>query len=51
MSHEHLLEMLGGFPAKGMIAGWLKAGIFEAGKGFAPTGEGTPRAVLFRLCC
>ena len=26
-----------------MIAGWLKAGIFEAGKGFAPTGEGTPQ--------
>jgi len=43
ISHEHLLEMLGGFPAKGMIAGWLKAGIFEAGKGFAPTGEGTPQ--------
>ena len=35
--------MLGGFPAKEMIAGWLKAGIFEAGKGFAPTGEGTPQ--------
>jgi RNA-directed DNA polymerase len=32
--------MLGGFPARDMIAGWLKAGIFEAGKGFAPTGEG-----------
>src|SRR6266849_8998701 len=43
ISHEHLLEMLGGFPARGMIAGWLKAGIFEAGKGFAPTGEGTPQ--------
>jgi RNA-directed DNA polymerase len=43
ISHEHLLEMLGGFPAKAMIAGWLKAGIFEAGKGFAPTGEGTPQ--------
>jgi RNA-directed DNA polymerase len=43
ISHEHLLEMLGGFPAKGMIAGWLKAGVFEAGKGFAPTGEGTPQ--------
>ena len=43
ISHGHLLEMLGGFPAKGMIAGWLKAGIFEAGKGFAPTGEGTPQ--------
>jgi len=39
ISHEHLLEMLGDFPAKAMIAGWLKAGISEAGKGFAPTGE------------
>jgi RNA-directed DNA polymerase len=26
-----------------MIAGWLKAGIFEAGKGLAPTEEGTPQ--------
>src|SRR6266700_8064740 len=43
ISHEHLLEMLGGFPANGMVAGWLKAGIFEAGKGFAPTEEGTPQ--------
>ncbi len=43
ISHEYLLEVLGGFPARDMIAGWLKAGIFEAGKGFAPTGEGTPQ--------
>jgi len=43
ISHEHLLEMLGDFPAKAMIAGWLKAGIFDAGKGFAPTWEGTPQ--------
>ena len=43
ISHEHLLKMLGGFPAKGMVAGWLRAGIFEAGKGFAPIGEGTPQ--------
>jgi RNA-directed DNA polymerase len=43
ISHGHLLSMLGGFPAKEMIAGWLKAGVFEAGKGFAPTGEGTPQ--------
>jgi RNA-directed DNA polymerase len=43
ISHEHLLTMLGGFPAKGMIAGWLRAGIFEAGKGFTPAGEGTPQ--------
>jgi RNA-directed DNA polymerase len=43
ISHGHLLEMLGGFPAKGMITEWLKAGVFEAGKGLAPTGEGTPQ--------
>jgi RNA-directed DNA polymerase len=43
ISHEHLLEALGGFSAREMIAGWLKAGIFEAGKGFAPTWEGTPQ--------
>jgi RNA-directed DNA polymerase len=43
ISHEHLLEAIGGFPARDMIAGWLRAGIFEAGKGFAPTGEGTPQ--------
>ena len=43
ISHGHLLEMLGGFPARDMIAGWLKAGVFEAGKGFAPTEEGTPQ--------
>jgi RNA-directed DNA polymerase len=43
IDHDHLLQMIGGFPARGMIAGWLKAGVFEAGKGFAPTGEGTPQ--------
>jgi retron-type reverse transcriptase len=46
ISHGHLLEMPGGFPAREMIAGWLKAGISEAGKGFAPTGEGTPQGGL-----
>ena len=35
--------MLGGFPARDMVAGWLRAGIIEAGKGFAPTPEGTPQ--------
>ena len=43
ISHGKLLEAIGGFPARDMIAGWLKAGIFEAGKGFAPTEEGTPQ--------
>jgi RNA-directed DNA polymerase len=41
--HSFLLEQLGGFPARDMIAGWLKAGVFEAGKGFAPTEEGSPQ--------
>jgi RNA-directed DNA polymerase len=43
IDHEHLLKAIGGFPARGMIAGWLRAGIFEAGKGYAPTEEGTPQ--------
>src|ERR1017187_7388372 len=40
IDHSRLLQALGSFPARGMIEGWLKAGGFEAGKGFAPTGEG-----------
>ena len=43
IDHDCLLGALGGFPAKEMIAGWLKAGVFEPGKGFSPTLEGTPQ--------
>jgi len=43
IDHTRLLEMLGSFPARDMIRDWLKAGVFEAGKGFAPTEEGTPQ--------
>ena len=43
ISHPFLLEQLGSFPARDMIGRWLKAGVFEAGKGFAPTEEGTPQ--------
>ncbi|WP_346135671.1 group II intron reverse transcriptase/maturase [Lentzea roselyniae] len=43
IDHSHLLQVLGSFPARGMIRDWLKAGVFEAGKGFAPTVEGTPQ--------
>ena len=43
IDHEHLLKAIGGFPARGMIAGWLRAGISEAGKGHSPTEEGTPQ--------
>jgi RNA-directed DNA polymerase len=43
IDHDHLLSAIGLFPAREMIRGWLKAGVFEAGKGFAPTAEGTPQ--------
>ena len=43
IGHSRLLGALGSFPARDMIAGWLKAGVFETGKGFAPTEEGTPQ--------
>jgi RNA-directed DNA polymerase len=43
IDHSFLLSQLGSFPARDMIAGWLKAGVLEAGRGFAPTVEGTPQ--------
>src|SRR5467141_366756 len=43
IGHEHLLKTIGGFPARRMVAGWLRAGIFEAGQGFSPTEAGTPQ--------
>ncbi|MCX4093596.1 group II intron reverse transcriptase/maturase [Nocardia sp. alder85J] len=43
IDHSRLLEAIGSFPARDMIRDWLKAGVFEAGKGFAPTDEGTPQ--------
>ncbi|MGW3544731.1 reverse transcriptase domain-containing protein [Nocardia niigatensis] len=42
IDHEHLMTMLGGFPARGLIRGWLKAGVMDRGR-FAPTEEGTPQ--------
>ena len=46
IDHSRLLESLGSFPARDMIRDWLKAGVFETGKGFAPTEEGTPQGGL-----
>jgi RNA-directed DNA polymerase len=43
IDHDHLLKTIGDFPARRMVAGWLKAGIFEAGKGLSPTKAGTPQ--------
>src|SRR5580693_5860650 len=42
IDHARLLAALGSFPARDMIAGWLKAGVIEDGA-FTPTGEGTPQ--------
>jgi len=50
IDHSHLLRQLGSFPARDMIRDWLKAGVFEAGKGFAPTEEGTPQGGPISPC-
>jgi RNA-directed DNA polymerase len=43
IDHDHLLTMIGDFPARGMVFAWLTADVIEKGKGFAPTEEGTPQ--------
>jgi RNA-directed DNA polymerase len=42
IAHDHILTMLGTFPARGMIRQWLKAGVVEQGR-FHRTEEGTPQ--------
>src|SRR5674476_290571 len=42
IDHAYLLDQLGMFPARGLIADWLKAGVVEQGR-FSPTEEGTPQ--------
>jgi RNA-directed DNA polymerase len=42
IDHDRLLAAIGSFPARDMISRWLKAGVPEAGKGFAPAVEGNP---------
>jgi len=42
IDHSRLLDALGGFPARGLIARWLSAGVIE-NRRFAPTEEGTPQ--------
>ncbi|WP_371786873.1 group II intron reverse transcriptase/maturase [Streptosporangium subroseum] len=43
IDHQQLLAALDSFPARDMVEGWLRAGVIEAGAGFAPTEEGTPQ--------
>ena len=42
IAHDHVLTMLGSFPARGMVAQWLKAGVVEQGR-LHRTEEGTPQ--------
>jgi RNA-directed DNA polymerase len=42
ISHDHLLDQLGGFPARVLIRRWLMAGVIEQGC-LTPTDEGTPQ--------
>jgi len=42
IAHDHILIMLGTFPARGMIRQWLKAGVVEQGRLYR-TEEGTPQ--------
>ena len=42
IAHDHILTMLGTFPARGMVAQWLKAGVVEHGR-LHRSEEGTPQ--------
>ena len=42
IAHEHILDALGAFPARGMIAQWLRAGVIENGR-LHRSEEGTPQ--------
>jgi RNA-directed DNA polymerase len=42
IAHDHILTMLGSFPARGMIRQWLRAGVVEQGR-LHRTEEGTPQ--------
>jgi len=42
IGHDHILAMLGAFPARGMVAQWLKAGVVEHGR-LHRTEDGVPQ--------
>jgi RNA-directed DNA polymerase len=42
IDHSHLLDQLGQFPARELVAGWLSAGVMARGR-FAPTERGSPQ--------
>ncbi len=48
IAHESILEMIGNFPRRDLIKGWLKAGFVSEGK-FNPTEMGTPQGGVSAL--
>jgi RNA-directed DNA polymerase len=42
LAHDHIVRMLGTFPARGMVAQWLKAGVVEQGR-LHRTEDGVPQ--------
>ena len=42
IAHDHILAMLGTFPAREMVAQWLKAGVVEKGR-LHRTEDGVPQ--------
>ena len=48
IAHDHILAMLGTFPARGMVGQWLKAGVVEHGR-LHRTEEGTPQGGYAQL--
>jgi RNA-directed DNA polymerase len=42
LDHNHILKQIGGFPARGLVERWLKAGVVEQ-EWFTPTEEGSPQ--------
>lgn len=44
LSHDHIHESLGSFPARGLVGQWLRVGVIEDGQ-FLTTDEGAPRCV------
>jgi hypothetical protein len=50
IDHSHLLAALGTFPARGLVEGWLKAGVVDQDR-FAATEEGAPKGVWSPRCC
>ena len=49
IGHSFLLSLLGTFPARELVAGWLTAGVVEDGR-LTPAGEGTPQGGVISPC-